>query len=69
MKWVYAGAHIGMDPETFYFMRVVNGGTTAEYEEWLMAAIETGRLTMSLEEEREREILGSPAPIRQAEKG
>lgn len=64
MRWVYGGEPIGTDPETFYFMRVSDGGTTAEYMEWLEAAIKSRRLTA----EREREISGSPAPIRARER-
>ena len=64
MEWLYRGEPIGTDPETFYFLRIVDGGTTAEYREWLRAAIISKRLTA----EREREILGRPAPI-QAQRG
>lgn len=66
MSWLYDGEPIRTDPETFFFWKVVDGGTHADYAEWLMAAIKSRRLAMT--EEREREFSGRPAPI-QAEKG
>lgn len=53
--WVYDGKPIPMDPETYYFLRIVDGGTSEGYREWLRAAIETKRLVMSLETDGERQ--------------
>lgn len=52
LMWMYDGEPIRMDPETYYFLRVVDGGTSEGYREWLRAAIECKRLTMAADGER-----------------